>query len=207
MIKISTSILSSNDRIAAIKKLNSTDTDYLHIDVMDGKFVQNTQFSLSEVNNLIPYSNKPVDIHLMTENPDIYIDSLNHPSIEFITIHVEIEQDIKSIIDKIKLKGYKVGLSLKPSTNLSMINQYLNDIDMVLVMSVEPGFGGQSFIDSTVDRLKEIKQLKDDLIIEVDGGIKDHNIELIKPYADIAVVGSYIVNSNNYNEAINNLKK
>lgn len=207
MIKISTSILSSNQRIETIQKLNNTNTDYLHIDVMDGIFVPNYQFPLEEIKQLIPYSKKPLDIHLMTENPDKYIDNLNNKNIEFITIHLEINQNIDKLIHKIKNKGYKVGLSIKPNTDIELLKKYLNDIDLVLVMSVEPGYGGQQFIPKTIDKSIQIKKLKTNLLIEMDGGIKDNNINLIKPYIDIAVVGSYIINHNDYNEAINNLKK
>lgn len=207
MIKISTSILSSNQRIETIQNLNNTNTDYLHIDVMDGIFVPNYQFPIDELKKIIPYSNKPLDIHLMTEEPDKYIDILDNKNIEFITIHLEIKQNINNLIHKIKSKGYKVGISIKPLTDIELLKKYLNDIDLVLVMSVEPGYGGQKFIPETINKAKQLKQLKNNLIIEMDGGIKDTNINLIKPYIDIAVVGSYIINNNNYNEAINNLKK
>lgn len=207
MTKISTSILSSNERIECIQKLNNTNTDYIHIDVMDGKFVPNYQFSKEEIQKLLPYSNKPLDIHLMTENPDEYLDILNNQNIEFITIHLEIKQDIKKIIDKIKLKGYKVGISIKPETDIKEIIKYLDDIDLILIMSVNPGYGGQKFIPDTIDKLKAIKKYQKDFLIEIDGGINDSTIKLVKPYIDIAVAGSYIINNDNYNKAIINLKK
>lgn len=207
MTKISTSILSSNERIECIQKLNNTDTDYIHIDVMDGKFVPNYQFSKEEIQKLLLYSNKPLDIHLMTENPDEYLDILNNQNIEFITIHLEIKQDIKKIIDKIKHKGYKVGISIKPETDIKEIIKYLDDIDLVLIMSVNPGYGGQKFIPDTIDKLKAIKKYQKDFLIEIDGGINDSTIKLVKPYIDIAVAGSYIINNDNYNKAIINLKK
>ena len=207
MIKISTSILSSKNRKESIIKLNNTNTDYLHIDVMDGKFVPNYQFEVDEINNLISLSEKKIDIHLMVENPEEYLEKINHSSnIEFITIHIEINKDIKNIINKIKNKGYKIGLSIKPNTDIALLKPYIDEIDLILVMSVEPGYGGQEFISNTINRIKEIRNLKENIIIEVDGGIKDNNINLLKENTDIAVVGSYIINQDNYNKAINILK-
>lgn len=207
MIKISTSILSSKNRKKSIIKLNNTNTDYLHIDVMDGKFVPNYQFEVDEINNLISLSEKKIDIHLMVENPEEYLEKINHSNnIEFITIHIEINKDIKNIINKIKNKGYKIGLSIKPNTDIALLKPYIDEIDLILVMSVEPGYGGQEFIPNTINRIKEIRNLKENIIIEVDGGIKDNNINLLKENTDIAVVGSYIINQDNYNKAINILK-
>lgn len=207
MIKISTSILSSKNRKKSIIKLNNTNTDYLHIDVMDGKFVPNYQFEVDEINNLISLSEKKIDIHLMVENPEEYLEKINHSNnIEFITIHIEINKDIKNIINKIKNKGYKIGLSIKPNTDIALLKPYIDEIDLILVMSVEPGYGGQEFISNTINRIKEIRNLKENIIIEVDGGIKDNNINLLKENTDIAVVGSYIINQDNYNKAINILK-
>ena len=206
MIKISTSILSSKDRINSIQKLNNTNTDYLHIDTMDGIFVPNTQMSIKEIIDLEKYSKKPLDIHLMVENPENYIKHLENKNIEYITIHIEINKNIDSLINKIKSLGYKVGLSIKPNTNIKEIIPYLDRINLILIMSVEPGFGGQKFIPSSLDKAKELRDINKNITIEIDGGINDTNIEEIKQYVDIAVVGSYITNSNDYNQAINNLK-
>ena len=206
MLKISTSILSSNYRIDTIKKLNNTNTDYIHIDVMDNLFVPNYQFPIDEINELKNYSKKPLDIHLMTKDPEMYIDFLETKNIEFITIHLEIKKDIINIINKIKKKGFKVGISIKPNTDITSIYPYLNLIDLVLIMSVEPGFGGQQFLPNTIERIKNIKKQNSNILIEVDGGINNITIKEIKPYINIAVVGSYIIKNNDYNEAINNLK-
>lgn len=206
MIKISTSILSSENRIESIKKLNETNTDYLHIDTMDGIFVPNTQMPIDEIIKLEKYSQIPLDVHLMVNNPDSYLEHLENKNIEYITIHIEIEKDIESIINKIKSLGYKVGLSIKPNTNIKEIIPYLPKIDLVLIMSVEPGFGGQKFIPNSLNKAKELKEVNKDITIEIDGGINETNIDEIKKYVDIAVVGSYITNSSNYNKAINNLK-
>lgn len=207
MLKISTSILSSDNRQASIEKLNQTNTDYIHIDVMDGLFVPNTQFKIDEINSLIAKSKKKIDIHLMVEDPEYYLNNLLHnDNIEYITIHIEITKNIYYLINKIKSSGYKVGLSIKPKTDISLLDSYIKDIDLLLIMSVEPGFGGQLFIDNTETKIKEIKNKRQDLIIEVDGGINNITVNKIKDTANIAVVGSYIINSKNYQEAINNLK-
>ncbi len=206
MLKISTSILAAQNRSDSIIKLNQTNTDYIHIDIMDGNFVPNEQFKKEEIQSLLPLSTKPVDIHLMVSNPLEYIDILNYPNIFNVTIHLEITKDIKSILKTIKDKGYKCGIAIKPKTDIKKLIPYIKDIDLILIMSVEPGFSGQEFIPNTINRIKEIKELNPNLIIEVDGGIKGTNINLIKNSIDIAVVGSYITNKSDYNEAINNLK-
>lgn len=206
MIKIATSILSSENRIESIKNLNNTQNDYLHIDVMDGKFVPNYQFPIEEILTIAPFSKTPLDIHLMVEDPETYINKLKDLNIEYITIHLEIDKDINYLIKLIKSLNYKVGISIKPNTDIDKIDKYLNDIDLVLIMSVEPGFGGQKFLDNSLERLDIIKKKNKNIILEIDGGIKDTNIEEVKKHTNIAVVGSYIVNSNDYNQAINNLK-
>ena len=206
MIKIATSILSAKNRIESIKKLNDTDTDYIHIDVMDNIFVPNYQLPIDEVNELGTYTKKPFDIHLMMIDPEPYIRSLKIDNIDCITIHLEINKDITKLINIIKSLGYKVGLAIKPKTNLDLIDKYINSIDKVIIMSVEPGFGGQKFIPESINRIKELRNKKEDLIIEVDGGINNETIKEIDAISDIAVVGSYITNNDNYKEAINNLK-
>ena len=204
MVKISTSILSSNNRQE--KKLNSTTTEYIHIDSMDGKFVNNYQMPIEEIIELNKISNKPFDVHLMVENPEEYINNLKNLNIEYITIHLEINKDIKDLINQIKKLNYKVGLSIKPNTKIEEIIPYLKDIDLVLIMSVEPGQGGQEFIPTSLNKAKDLRKYNQNIIIEMDGGIKEHNIKEIKKYIDIAVVGSYITNQDNYQLAINNLK-
>ena len=173
MYKISTSILSSNNLIDTIEKLNKSITDYIHLDVMDGLFVPNTKFSIEELKDILPQLNKPMDIHLMVENPLPYIKAINNPNVEYITIHIEINQDINSLIDTIKSSGYKVCLAIKPNTNIEEIIPYIEKIDMVLIMSVEPGYGGQKFIPNSVERLKAIKKINKNILTEVDGGINN----------------------------------
>lgn len=207
-MEISTSILNAEDRIECVKKLNKTETKYIHIDTMDGIFVPDKQLNtIEEINNISEISEKLLDIHLMVENPIEYIEKLNDSNIEYITFHIEINQDIKKTISKIKEKGYKVGISLNPTTTIETITEYLNKIDLVLIMSVEPGKGGQEFIPEALNKIKElskiIKENNYQAKIEVDGGIKDYNIKKIKESgADIAVVGSYITKSNNPQQKI-----
>ena len=206
MIKIATSILSSKDRKECIEKLNITNTEYIHIDVMDNIFVPNYQLPIEEVNELGKYSDKPFDVHLMVEDPESFIKNITIDNVQSITIHLEIDKDIFNLINLIKKYDYQVGMAIKPNTDINKIDKYINLIDKVIVMSVEPGFGGQKFIDSSVDRIKSIRNKRKDITIEVDGGINNETIKKINNYADIAVVGSYITNNSDFQEAINNLK-
>ena len=207
MLKISTSILSSKNRIKSIIELNETTTDYIHIDVMDNKFVHNFQFSINEIQKLSRFSNKLFDVHLMVNEPEKYIEELvNNKNIDSITFHIEIEKNINHLIRLIKSHGIEVGIAINPNTNLNTLSKYLKNIDKVLVMSVEPGYGGQKFLENTVDRIIKLRNKKADLLIEVDGGINDETIDKIKYISDIAVAGSYIINNKDYQEAINILK-
>ncbi len=206
-MQIATSILNAEDRLKCIKKLNNTSTDYVHIDVMDNKFVPNYQLPVKEVNNLSYYTKRPFDIHLMAENPKAYISKLNTQNIVSIAIHIEISRDLNEIIKMIKELNIKVGLAINPNTDINLLDNYLDKVDYILVMSVNPGFGGQQFIENTPERIKMIKAKKPNIIIEVDGGINDKTIKKINKLADIAVVGSYIVKKENYEKAINSLKK
>ena len=174
---------------------------------MDNIFVPNYQFPIEEINKLITKSEKKVDIHLMTNDPEYYIDRINqNNNISNITIHLEIDKDIAYLTKKIKNLGYKVGLAIKPQTPIELLKEYIENIDQILVMSVEPGFGGQKFIEETPRRIKDIKKLNNNITIEVDGGINEKTIDKIKDISNIAVVGSYIINNDDYQKAINNLK-
>lgn len=204
MIKVSTSILTCNNRIQATEKLNKTNTDYIHIDYMDGIFVDNKEFTIEEIKTLSKISTKKLDIHIMAENPEPIIQELKDLNIEYITIHYEINKPLDKIINLIHNQGYKCGISIKPKTDPKNIIEYFKKIDLVLIMSVEPGKGGQKFIPDVLNKIKELKQ--NNLIIEIDGGINNTNIEELKNIVDIVVVGSYITNSSDYNKQINNLK-
>ena len=204
-MKISASFLSIKDNLKEnINLLTKCDIDYLHLDIMDGLFVNNKTWNISEIKDLINY-NKPLDVHLMVYDVYKYIDEYRNLNPEFITFHYEVNLDIMDIINYIKKFNIKVGLSIKPNTKIEEIIPYLPYLDLVLVMSVEPGKGGQSFIMDSIDKIKKLKELKGDYVIEVDGGINDNTIKYVSD-ADIVVVGSYIT-SGNYEERIKNLKE
>ena len=198
----------NNDELEdMIKTLNNTNISYIHMDVMDGQFVPQRTLSYPELQELSGISTKKLDIHLMMDSPEEYIDNIKDlDNIENITIHLEIDKDIKEILSKIKSLGFKRGLSIKPNTDINKLVPYLDDIDLILVMTVEPGLGGQQFLESSTKRLKEIKELigTRDILLEVDGGINNNTINLVKD-ANIAVVGSYITKSTDPVSQINSL--
>lgn len=197
-MKISASFLTI-DNIDNVNKLVDCDIDYLHLDIMDGIFVNNKNEAINITNK------KPLDVHLMVNDVYKYIDIYKNLNPLFITFHYEAVTDILEVVNYIKKFNIKVGLSIKPSTKVEEIIPYLPYLDLVLVMSVEPGQGGQSFIMDTVDKIKKLKELKGNYLIEVDGGINDNTINLVND-ADIIVVGSYIT-SGDYEERIRNLKE
>ncbi len=186
-----------------------SDLDYIHMDVMDGVFVPNISFGYSFIGALNKKIDTIIDTHLMIMNPDKYIEQFAKAGSDYITFHVEADCDIKKTIDLIHSYGVKAGISIKPKTNVGDILEYLPLVDMVLVMSVEPGFGGQSFMPNSIDKCKELKSLKEkngySYLINIDGGINDKTATLIAPYVDLAVSGSYICNNSNPREALNKL--
>lgn len=208
-MKVSVSYLSSKNIIEDLRKLTVTDTDYIHVDVMDGKFVKNKTLSFSELKEIHRYTNKRLDVHLMVKKPWKYIDDYATLNTEYITFHVE-TKNVSKTLDIIDSYGIKKGLSIKPETLLNELDPYLDNIDLVLVMSVNPGKGGQEFIDSTIDRIKELKKKlkehKSHALISVDGGINEEVAKKLKD-VDILASGSYVINSDDYQEAINKLRK
>ena len=206
-MKLSVSILNANNRKETIKILNNTDISYFHIDVMDGNFVSQVSLPVEETLELSKISNKKLDIHLMHSSPLSYIERIKDlKNIKYITIHLEIEENIQNTLNKIKEYGFKRGISIKPNTDINKLIPYLNDIDLILIMAVEPGQGGQPFLENSPTRIKEIKNLIKDknILLEVDGGINDKTIKLLKD-VDIAVVGSYITTSDNMIEKVKTL--
>lgn len=203
-MKISCSYLSSIDKEKVIKELNCANIDYIHLDIMDGKFTENETLDFNTLRNYFYNNKKKLDIHLMVENVKLYVDLYSLLNPEYITFHVEVGHT-KELINYIKNKNIKVGLALNPNTSIDEIKPFINDIDLILVMSVNPGKGGQQFIESTPEKIKEINKITNKPI-SVDGGINNTNIQKIKEAnASICVVGSYITN-NNINEKINELK-
>lgn len=204
-MKLSASVLSAGNKKDAIDKLNKTNIDYIHLDVMDNKFVNNETFSIDEIVKCVSICNKRVDIHFMVEDPLYYLDKLIGISFDYFIFHIEVD-GVDEIIRRLKDTNYKIGLAIKPNTDINKLDMYLDDIDLILVMSVEPGYGGQKFIESTYNRILEIRKIigNRDILIEVDGGINDSNYKQID--ADIIVVGSFITNSSDYQKQINLLK-
>lgn len=208
-MKVSASFLSCKNPAVDLKKLNDTDVDFIHVDVMDGKFVKKKTMPFREMRNIYKYTDKRLDVHLMVKNPDKYIPLYAELNTEYITIHVEIGQDIDKMIKLIKKYGIKAGLAISPNTPVSDLVPYLPIIDLILVMSVEPGLGGQKFISSTKEKLKEVrtllKEYKKSAVINVDGGVNDNTVSKCKD-ADIVTSGSYIVLSDNFQESIDKLR-
>lgn len=208
-MRISVSILSTYDRVNYASKLNKTNMDYLHIDVMDGIFVHNRDFSYEEVIELSNISLHKLDIHLMMDNPYIFISKLSKGmNIDSITIHIEIERDIDYLIDMIHKLGYRVRIALNPMTSIKKVIPYMSKIDGILIMSVNPGMGGQEFIADVLNKARDIRKLNDKISLEIDGGVNNTNISSIKDSGiDTVVVGSYIVKSDEYMDRIKMLKE
>ena len=206
-MELSISILNAVDRSNIIKILNDTNVSYIHMDVMDGKFVPEVSLSCTEFRSLSGLTNKKLDVHLMMEDPMEYIKEISDiDNVWNITIHLEIDKDIMKILSYIGSLGIKRGISIKPNTDIDKLIPYLDDIDLILVMTVEPGLGGQKFIEDSIKRISDIKNLiKDrDIVLEVDGGINSDTIDKVRE-ASIAVVGSYITRSNDPIASINSL--
>lgn len=194
MKEVSGSFLSNNDKLYEINRLNNSKVDYIHFDVMDGKFVDNKNITISELPKLIDNVKKKIDIHFMVSNPDKYIEKICYYNIEYITIHYEIK-NLEDYIDKIKNYGFKVGIAIKPETDIEKIYYLLDKINLVLIMSVEPGKSGQKFIDVS-DKINKLKQeiinRKLNVKISVDGGINEEVLTYVKE-ADILVSSSFIL--------------
>lgn len=209
MVKISASILSKRN-LETINRINQLDIDYFHIDVMDGEFVSNTSFLLTELNNLEGVFQKPLDVHLMVNYPETYFETLKRLNAEYVTIHYEILKD-ETLLNKIKEKGFKVGLSLNPQTPIECIYPYLNKIDIVLIMSVESGLGGQPFLFNSLEKIKllkeEINKRQLNVLISIDGGINIINYQEINKYKpDFIVLGTSLVNSVQPDQLINKIR-
>lgn len=206
-MKISASFLKIQNDKEKIRKLDLL-SDYMHFDIMDGNFVSASTVSYEVMKENTSEILKPKDIHLMVEDIYSYVDTYKELSPEFITFHYEATDDVQSVIDYIKSLGIKPGISINPDTEVTVLNPYLDKIDLILVMSVFPGKGGQEFIDISdkLDYLNRYREINDlNYMIEVDGGINDMTIEKVKK-ADMAVVGSYITDSNDYESQFERLR-
>ena len=194
-MEVSVSFLSDYNYKELIKEINKTSCDYIHFDVMDGRFVKTKNLDVDELKELLSISNKKNDIHLMVQNPMEYVDHLKNFNIEYITVHYEASDVVKSI-KEIKRLGYKVGVAINPDTSYSVLEDLLDSIDLILVMGVVPGKSGQSFIpdvSSKIDNLKEIiKDRNLNVKISVDGGINNMVLKYVSN-ADILVSASYVL--------------
>lgn len=218
MVELSASILSveKEKAIKTFYNLEEAKIDYFHIDVMDGKFVkQDTSILMKEYTEYLKQiTNLPLDVHLMVEDVKSYLISYSALEPSNITFHLEAgknKEEIMEWINFIKQEGIKVGVSIKPDTKVEEIKPYLQYINLCLVMSVEPGYGGQEFIEAVIPKIQELNRYREeqslDYIIEVDGGINQETVAKVKDAgADIITVGSYLVKSENYKETVKNLK-
>ncbi len=189
----------------AILDLNKTTADYIHVDVMDGVFVKNNNFNQEEIKEIFANNQKPLDVHLMFANPLGVIPFFQTLNPQIITIPVESENVFESLA-LLKKANCLIGLSINPDTPLEKLKPYIKEIDLVLVMSVHPGAGGQPFIEQTPQKIEALHNWQENILISVDGGINEKTVKKLKN-VDIIVSGSYVCMSDNYEEKINNLRK
>ncbi|HEY5561144.1 MAG TPA: ribulose-phosphate 3-epimerase [Clostridiaceae bacterium] len=214
MILLSPSILSANFATLGedIKLIEETGVDMLHIDVMDGCFVPNLTFGAPIISSIKKITNLPLDVHLMISEPSRYIDDYIFAGADILTIHVEADKHVDRTIRYIKSKGIKASLAFNPGTPLTPLKYLASSLDMVLIMTVNPGFGGQSLIDYSHDKIKEARLIAEKenkaLLIEVDGGIDETNIiSIVQSGANVIVAGSSIFKNRNINGNLNKLKE
>jgi len=193
-----------------IKMVNNSKANWFHVDVMDGVFVPNISFGTPIMNILKKYAKKPLDVHLMIVNPDKYLEKFAELGSEVLTVHLEACTHLHRTVQKIKSLKMKAGVAINPHTPVSSLESIIKEVDLVCVMSVNPGFGGQSFIDSTFQKVQDLKLLienhKSKALIEIDGGVNSENAKkLSEQGADVLVAGSYVFKSDNPTNTINNL--
>jgi len=210
---ISPSILNADflELNSQIELINKSEADWIHLDIMDGVFVPNISFGFSIIKSIKSCSVKPLDVHLMIVNPEQYIERFAESGAYMITVHYEACTHLHSTIQQIKNTGAKAGVALNPHTDVSLLKPILKDLDMVLIMTVNPGFGGQNFIESSFEKVKDLRRLSKDinpgLLIQVDGGISTQNIkQLHEAGVDVFVAGTFVFKSENPTDTINVLK-
>mgnify|MGYP000540637385 CR=1 FL=1 len=195
-----------------IEMINESDADWFHIDIMDGVFVPNISFGMPVLRDIKKHAKKTLDVHLMIVNPDQYIETFASIGADILTVHYEACTHIHRTIQAIKSTGMKAGIALNPHSSVNQLKDIIKDIDLVCLMSVNPGFGGQSFIENTYNKIKELKELiqssESSCQIEIDGGVTNKNAKkLVQAGANILVAGSYVFKSSNPTDTIYKLSK
>ena len=198
-----------------VEMINQSDAHWFHLDVMDGVFVPNISFGMPIINSIAKHASKTLDVHLMIIDPDRYIKTFADLGVNYLTVHYEACTHLHRTLQAIKAEGMKAGVALNPHSNINLLEDTINDIDLVCIMSVNPGFGGQSFIENTYSKVEKLKELitkkNASTLIQIDGGVTNKNAkQLAEAGADVLVAGSYIFRSENPTETIvelNNLLK
>lgn len=195
-----------------IEMINNSEADWFHIDIMDGVFVPNISYGMPVLEAITKHATKTIDVHLMIVDPDRYIKTFAQLGSTILTVHYEACTHLHRTLQTIKAEGMKAGVALNPHTNVDLLEDVINDIDVVLIMSVNPGFGGQSFIENTYSKIEKLKALiirkNASTLIEIDGGVTDKNAEkLANAGADVLVAGSFVFKAQNPTETISALKK